>query len=80
MAEDAGDFEVARKLCREWLDWHWRHYPSDWPTGADHPMNPERFEAIVQDLPALHGRPRGGILIGSVNGQAAGWIVSLGVV
>ena len=75
MAEDAGDFEVARKLCREWLDWHWRHYPSDWPTGADHPMNPERFEAIVQDLPALHGRPRGGILIGSVNGQAAGCVM-----
>lgn len=75
MAEDAGDFEVARTLCQEWLDWHWRHYPSDWPTGPDHPMNPEKFEAIVKDLPSLHERPRGGILIGSVDGQAVGCVM-----
>jgi GNAT superfamily N-acetyltransferase len=75
MADDAADFEVARALCREWLDWHWRHYPDDWPKGADHPMDPERFEAIVQELPTLHARPRGGIIIGSVDGQACGCVM-----
>ena len=75
IAEDAGDFEVARTLCQEWLDWHWRHYPDDWPTGPDHPMDPKKFEAIVQDLPSLHQRPRGGILIGSVDGQAVGCVM-----
>ena len=75
IAEDSDDFEVARTLCREWLDWHWRHYPNDWPKGADHPMDPQKFEAIVQDLPKLHQRPRGGILIGLVDGQAAGCVM-----
>lgn len=75
MAQDPADFEAARALCREWLDWHWRNYPSDWPTGADHPMDPERFEAIIQDLPSLHARPRGGILIASVAGQAVGCVM-----
>lgn len=75
MAEDSGDFDAARALCREWLDWHWRHYPPDWPKGPDHPMDPEKFEAIVQDLPSLHTRPRGGILIGSVDGQAVGCVM-----
>ncbi|AQS48198.1 hypothetical protein BMG03_10605 [Thioclava nitratireducens] len=75
MAEDPGDFEVAQKLCREWLDWHWRHYPSDWPRGADNPMDPMKFEAIVQRLPTLHERPGGGIIIGSVDGQAVGCVM-----
>lgn len=75
MAEDSGDFDAARTLCREWLDWHWRHYPGDWPTGADHPMDPENFQAIMRDLPMLHQRPRGGILIGSVDGQAVGCVM-----
>jgi GNAT superfamily N-acetyltransferase len=75
MAENAGDFEVARALCREWLDWHWQNYPSDWPTGADHPMERQNFEAVLRDLPMLHQRPRGAVLIGTVNGQDAGCVM-----
>lgn len=74
MAQDPADFGVARAVCREWLDWHWRHYPSDWPTGADHPMDPESLEAIIQDPPSLHARPRGGILIAAKDGQAVGCV------
>lgn len=75
LAENADDFVEAQALCREWLDWHWRHYPSDWPRGADHPMNPETFEVIVQSLPTIHERPRGGIVIGSVDGHALGCVM-----
>jgi len=75
LAEDANDFKAARTLCREWLDWHWRHYPNGWPTGPDHPMDPSRFEAIMQDLPSLHKPPGGGILIGLVDGQAVGCVM-----
>ena len=75
LAENANDFEAARALCREWLDWHWRHYPSDWPTGPNHPMDPSRFESIMQDLQSLHKPPSGGILIGLVDGQAVGCVM-----
>ena len=74
LAEDANDFKAARSLCQEWLDWHWRHYPNDWPTGPDHPMDPSQFEAIMQNLPSLH-EPPGGILIGLVDGQAVGCVM-----
>ncbi len=75
LAETPADFEAARTLSRDWLDWHWRHYPSDWSKGPDHPMDPVRFESIVQDLPQIHARPRGGILLGSVKGQDMGCVM-----
>ena len=75
LADNAGDYDVARALCREWLDWHWKHYPSDWPTGPDHPMDPDAFEAVLRALPELHGRPGGGVLIGSVDGEDTGCVM-----
>ena len=75
IARDENDIEAARKLCEEWLDWHWENYPPDWPTGADHPMDPEKFEAILDDLSELHKRPRGGILVAFVDGDPAGCVM-----
>lgn len=77
MARDENDIEAARTLCEEWLDWHWKNYPPDWPTGADHPMDPEKFRATLHDLPELHKRPLGGILVASVNGNPAGCVMYL---
>jgi GNAT superfamily N-acetyltransferase len=75
LAGHPDDFDAARALCREWLDWHWRNYPGDWPTGDNHPMNPEKFHEIIRDLPKLHERPRGGILIASLDGRSAGCVM-----
>lgn len=76
LARDDCDIEAARALCREWLDWHWKNYPIDWrPKGPDHPMDPKKFQAIIDALPELHARPRGGILIASVNGKPAGCVM-----
>jgi len=38
-------------------------------------MDPERFQAILEDLPELHKRPGGGILIASVDGRDAGCVM-----
>lgn len=75
MARDENDIEAARTLCEEWLDWHWKNYLLDWPTGADHPMDPQKFQAILDDLPELHKRPGGGILVATVNGNPAGCVM-----
>ena len=75
LAAGDDDIEDARRLCREWLNWHWLNYPSDWPRGADHPMDPEKFEAVIQDLPKLHQRPLGGIIIASVDDTAVGCVM-----
>lgn len=75
LARDDDDIEAARTLCLEWLDWHWKHYPPDWPMGVDHPMDPEKFKAILEDLPTRHRRPAGGILIALVDGKPAGCVM-----
>ncbi len=76
MAENDTDIAAARALCREWLDWHWANYPADWrPKGPDHPMDPDKFEAIITALPELHARPGGAIFIASVDGAPAGCVM-----
>ncbi|WP_127113871.1 GNAT family N-acetyltransferase [Shimia sediminis] len=75
LASNKDDIEAARELCREWLEWHWKNYPSDWPRGDNHPMDPVGFQATLNDLPDLHKRPLGGILIASVNGKDAGCVM-----
>ena len=75
LAADQRDYDAARNLCREWLDWHWKHYPADWSRGADHPMDPTSFMAVVRDLPELHRRPDGGILVAWLNGAPVGCVM-----
>lgn len=74
MASGDAEIEQARDLCRQWLDWHWTNYPADWPTEGN-PMNPEQFEAILNDLPLLHSRPTGGILVALLNNQPVGCVM-----
>lgn len=75
LARSKDDIEAARMLCREWLDWHWENYPSDWPRGDDHPMNPKSFETVLKNLPSLHERPLGGIIVASVDGKPMGCVM-----
>ena len=75
LASNEDDIEAARALCREWLDWHWENYPSDWPRGDDHPMDPVSFETILKNLTNLHERPLGGIVIASVDGKPLGCVM-----
>ena len=74
LAHSDGDFEIARTLCREWLDWHWKAYPDDWPVEGN-PMEPQRFETTLQELPRLHARPGGGILIAFADGHPVGCVM-----
>ena len=74
IASKKSDFEAARGLCREWLDWHWNEYPDDWPLEGN-PMAHDKFESIVRDLERLHARPGGAILIASVDGKPVGCVM-----
>ena len=69
------EVEAARELCRQWLDWHWKNYPPDWPRGADHPMDPDGFQIILCDLADLHKRPKGAILVAWVDSIPAGCVM-----
>ncbi|UWR21207.1 GNAT family N-acetyltransferase [Sulfitobacter sp. S190] len=73
-ATNETDIEQVRDLCRQWLDWHWSHYPSDWPTEGN-PMDPARFQEILKDLPTLHARPHGAIFLASLNDKPVGCVM-----
>ena len=75
LASSDDEIKAARRLCLGWLAWHWENYPADWPRGDDHPMDPAGFRKIVADLPDLHKRPLGGILIASVDGTPCGCVM-----
>lgn len=68
------ELEAVRALCREWLEWHWREYPRDWPVDGN-PMAHEKFEAVIRDLEVLHARPKGGIVLASLDDRAAGCVM-----
>ncbi len=74
MAHVDVDFEVARALCREWLDWHWKAFPEDGPREGN-PMDPRVFQSVMDELPQIHARPSGGILLAEVDGLPAGCVM-----
>lgn len=74
MASSDADIDVARDLCRDWLDWHWANYPDGWPTEGN-PMDRDRFQGILADLPSIHGRPSGGILLAYLEGEPVGCVM-----
>ncbi|MEP2027074.1 MAG: GNAT family N-acetyltransferase [Paracoccaceae bacterium] len=74
LAVNDSDIKDVRALCEEWLDWHWKAYPEDWPIKGN-PLEPERFQVILKDLPKLHARPNGAMLIALVDGKPAGSVM-----
>jgi GNAT superfamily N-acetyltransferase len=74
MAVTDKDFDIARGLCREWLDWHWNAFPEDGPRDGN-PMDPEAFQQIIKDLPRIHARPDGAILLAEVDAKPAGCVM-----
>ena len=74
MALGDQDIEVARQLCREWVDWHWKVFPEDGPIEGN-PLEPKAFESVIEDLPIIHARPQGAILLARVDGQPAGCVM-----
>jgi len=83
LARDEADIETARALFTDWYDWHWANYPADWPRegdpdwlkGHEHPLAPKAFARTRADLPELHKRPDGGILLAFLDGAPAGCVM-----
>jgi GNAT superfamily N-acetyltransferase len=74
IAETEADFDAARDLCQEWLDWHWRAFPDDGPR-VGNPMDVDTFQSVIAELPQIHARPKGAILLAYVNGKPAGCVM-----
>ena len=74
LARNDADYDAARGLCREWRDWHWAAFPKDGPRDGN-PLDPVTFQAVIDDLPRIHARPRGAIVLAKVDGTAMGCVM-----
>ena len=74
IAATEAEFEVARDMCRAWLDWHWENYPDDWPLEGN-PMARDKFQPIMEDLETIHARPEGAIVVAFLEGQPVGCVM-----
>lgn len=68
------DLDAVVSLCRGFRDWLCERYPEhDW---ANDPFySPERWEDLMAQLPALHKRPDGLILLATLDSHAAGCVM-----
>ena len=74
LAADDSDIEIARSLCWDWYEWHWSVFPPDW-TKDNNPLDLKKYTAVVDDLPNLHARPLGGILLAFLGDQPVGCVM-----
>ncbi|MGG7566861.1 GNAT family N-acetyltransferase [Rhodovulum sp. DZ06] len=71
LAETDADFDAARALCRGFQ----RFFETDLAEIAhvvERYYPPAAWDALLAELPAVHARPSGGVLIGRVDGAPMG--------
>ena len=75
LAESPEDIEAIRQLCRDFVAWQRANHPEH-RAAIDAYFEPVAFERMLADLPRLHGRPKGALLLGRVDGRPAGCVMS----
>ncbi len=76
LVSDPADIETVRALCRDFVDWQIEAYP-DWADAIRAYFAPERYDPVLADLPRIHARPGGGILLARLGGAPAGCVMWL---
>lgn len=73
-ASTEGDFAAARMLCQAWVDWQLRSFPHLRDTILI-AFEPEAYARTMADLPILHARPDGAILLARLDGAPVGCVM-----
>lgn len=73
-AETYEDFDAARTLSRSWAEWQLKTFP-EWRREILWAFDPEAYARTVADLPVIHARPKGAILLAELDGLAVGCVM-----
>ena len=76
LVTEAADIEAVRAQCRDFVDWQIETYP-DWADAIRAYFAPARYDPVLVDLPRLHARPAGGMLLARLDGAPAGCVMWL---
>jgi GNAT superfamily N-acetyltransferase len=73
-AETDADFDAARDLCRAWVDWQLKVFPH-MRDKILAKFEPVEYARTLADLPMIHARPKGAILLASLSGAPVGCVM-----
>ncbi|NNH57516.1 GNAT family N-acetyltransferase [Rhizobium laguerreae] len=74
LAESETEMIAVRGLCRSFRQWLYDNYPQHRPV-IDLYYNPQKFEALLIDLPQIHARPKGAIFLARLDGEPVGCVM-----
>ncbi|MBX5158644.1 MULTISPECIES: GNAT family N-acetyltransferase [unclassified Rhizobium] len=73
-AQSQAEMTAVQDLCRSFRQWLYDNYPRHRPV-IDAYYNPQKFEALLVDLPQIHKRPKGAILLARLDGEPVGCVM-----
>ncbi|MCI5074755.1 GNAT family N-acetyltransferase [Oricola sp.] len=73
LAETEDEVEAVRDLCRDFVSWQLEAFPEKRETILAY-FDPVSFEEALAELPAIHARPGGAILLATEDAQPLGCI------
>ncbi|WP_165784326.1 GNAT family N-acetyltransferase [Zhengella mangrovi] len=76
LAETEQDVEAVRALCRAFVDWQLKEFPGMREKILAY-FEPVSFARTLADLPEIHARPKGAILLASLDGRPVGCVMYL---
>nr|WP_280764254.1 GNAT family N-acetyltransferase [Rhizobium ruizarguesonis] len=74
LAKSPVEIAAVRDLCRSFRQWLYDNYPQH-RSVVDLYYNPQKFEALLIDLPQIHARPKGAIFLARLDGEPVGCVM-----
>ncbi|MDC1482439.1 GNAT family N-acetyltransferase [Ascidiaceihabitans sp.] len=73
-AESEVHFEAARYLCRDWVNWQLKVFPEKKDIILS-VFDPIEYAKTLENLPSIHARPKGAIILASLDGDYVGCVM-----
>ena len=74
LAETPEEIDAVRHLSRAFRQWLYDHYPAE-RRQIELYYNPEKFEALLAELPRIHARPKGSMFLARLDGESVGCVM-----
>lgn len=75
-AETEEDFRASRALCQAFVDWQLKVFPERRDKILAY-FEPEAYARTLDELPKVHARPKGAILLADLDGRPVGCVMYL---
>lgn len=74
LAQSEADVNAVRALCQDWIDWQLKTFPEERERILK-VFDPVIYAQTIADLPTIHARPKGAMLLGTVRKAPGGCVM-----